>query len=128
MPYVELIANPVPDCSQAVELSRGMSDAMSAVAGKRREVTAVRIAADPSRLWSINGEEATRATAYLNIKITQGTNSGEEKAQLLRTMRDLLNRVLGEQAEASYIVIDEVPAENWGYDGASQAARKAGRL
>ena len=30
-------------------------------------------------------------------------------------------------AEASYLVVHELPAESWGYAGVTQAARAAGR-
>lgn len=59
----------------------------------------------------------------LDVKITAGTNSGEEKAALLQRLHLLLLDTFGEMAEASYIGIHELPAESWGYAGMSQASR-----
>jgi 4-oxalocrotonate tautomerase len=37
-----------------------------------------------------------------------------------------LNELLGPLAEASYIIVRELPAEDWGYGGHTQAARRVG--
>jgi 4-oxalocrotonate tautomerase len=93
------------------------------VAGKRREVTAVRIAGGEAALWSRGGSPCGKTTAYLDIKITRDSNSRQEKAALIERCHRLLRETFGELAEASYIVIHELPAENWGYGGLTQAAR-----
>ncbi|WP_135506398.1 tautomerase family protein [Roseovarius aestuariivivens] len=59
---------------------------------------------------------------YVNIKVTQegGLNgvgpSAEEKAQLIAGVTDLLSRVLHKNPATTFVVIDEVPLENWGMD------------
>lgn len=59
---------------------------------------------------------------YVNIKVTQeggprGTGpSSEEKQQLVEGVTDLLFRVLGKKPATTFVVIDEVPLENWGMD------------
>lgn len=126
MPYIDLRLQPTPSPGQAARLTRGITDAMVEVAGKRREVTAVRISGAEA-YWTIGGESADTATAYLDVKITRGTNSAEEKAALLQRLHALLVDTLGELAEASYLVVHELAAENWGYAGLTQAARAAAR-
>lgn len=60
---------------------------------------------------------------YVNIKVTQeggpnGTGpSNEEKAQLVEGVTDLLLQVLGKSPATTFVVIDEVPLENWGIRG-----------
>ena len=60
---------------------------------------------------------------YVNIKVTQeggpnGTGpSDEEKAQLVQGATDLLFQVLGKSPSTTFVVIDEVPLENWGISG-----------
>ncbi|MBO9436410.1 4-oxalocrotonate tautomerase family protein [Ruegeria sp. R13_0] len=60
---------------------------------------------------------------YVNIKVTQegGTNgtgpSDEEKAKLVEGVTDLLLQVLGKSPATTFVVIDEVPLENWGIGG-----------
>jgi 4-oxalocrotonate tautomerase len=100
---------------------------MAVVAGKRREVTAVRIAGSEAALWTIGGTACDKTTAYVDVKITHGSNSLQEKAALIGRLHSLLTETLGELAEASYIVIHELPAENWGYAGSTQAERAGGK-
>ena len=60
---------------------------------------------------------------YVNIKVTQegGPNGTgpltEEKQQLVAGVTDLLFKVLGKKPATTFVVIDEVPMENWGMDG-----------
>lgn len=60
---------------------------------------------------------------YVNIKVTQeggpnGTGpSREEKAQLVAGVTDLLEQVLNKKPATTFVVIDEVPLENWGMSG-----------
>ncbi len=60
---------------------------------------------------------------YVNIKVTQegGPNgkgpSVEEKAELIKGVTELLQRVLNKDPETTFVVIDEVPLDNWGAGG-----------
>lgn len=127
MPYIDLRVHPVPSPEQTGILARGITEAMVQEMGKREEVTAVHIGGGEASVWTIGGEPCTKSTAYADIKITAGTNSREQKAALLRRLHRLLASTLGELAEASYIVVHELPAESWGYAGMSQADRHGGR-
>ncbi len=128
MPYIDLRLSRTPTTEQAARLAEGITDAMAQLMGKRRAVTAVHIASDDKRadasLWTIAAVPVTQPTAYLDVKITQGTNTPEEKAALIARLDRLLRDTLGELAEASYILIHEVSADAWGYAGRTQAARK----
>lgn len=126
MPFADLRFQPVASARQAAQITSAVTDALEVVTGKRREVTAVRIDAGEAARWTIAGEESGRTTAYVDVKIIQNTNSRKEKAALIARLHRILGDTLGELAEASYIVIHELPAESWGYAGLSQAARAAG--
>ncbi|MBK3777765.1 4-oxalocrotonate tautomerase family protein [Azospirillum sp. YIM DDC1] len=61
---------------------------------------------------------------YVNIQITrEGTSPGatgatpEQKATLIKGVSDLLFEVLNKPHAATFVVIDEVPMENWGMGG-----------
>lgn len=57
---------------------------------------------------------------YVNIKVTReggadGTGpTPSEKAQLIAGVTELLERVLGKTPASTFVVIDEVPLDNWG--------------
>lgn len=127
MPYIDLMVHPELTPTQAERLAEGITDAMCEIMGKRREVTVVRVARADCLNWSIGGRPSARATAYLDVKITEGSNGQEEKARLIGHLDRLLRDTLGDLAEASYVVIHELPADNWGYAGTTQAARRMQR-
>ena len=61
---------------------------------------------------------------YINIQITrEGTAPGrdaataEEKAALIQGVSQLMLDVLGKPLESTFVVIDEVATENWGWGG-----------
>jgi len=97
------------------------------IMGKKAEVTAVLVEDAPASRWSVGGQALDGSggvTAHVDIKITQGTNTAEQKAAMVAATRDMLRRVLPELSEVAYVVIDEIPATDWGYGGLSQAERK----
>lgn len=123
MPYIEVMIEPAPSDAQAESLAQGITDAMVTIMGKRREVTAVHIVGAKSHLWLIGGEKSSAPTAYVDVKITEGSNTAEQKAELIAHLNRLLDETLGGLAEASYIVVHELPGANWGYAGRTQAER-----
>ncbi len=73
-----------------------------------------------------------RPTAMLEISITQGTNTAAQKAAFIaRAFAELeaqLGLGQGQGLEpASYVIVREVPARDWGYGGQTQAARALAR-
>lgn len=100
---------------------------MARIMGKKAEVTAVLVEDAPASHWSVGGQALVGSggvTAHADIKITQGTNTAEQKAAMIAATRDMLRRVLPELSEVAYVVIDEIPATDWGYGGLTQAERK----
>ena len=100
------------------------------ILGKRPEVTAVTIEGLPAARWYIGGEAVERSTALLEISITQGTNTAQEKAAFIEATFAELQRQLGDGKPlepASYVVVREVPATDWGYAGVTQKARQLAR-
>ena len=60
----------------------------------------------------------------VNIQITrEGTKPGatsataEEKAALIKGVSELLRDVLNKPLESTFVVIDEVDTDNWGWGG-----------
>lgn len=60
----------------------------------------------------------------VNIVLTrEGTAPGrdaittEEKAALIKGASELMRDVLGKPLDSTFVVIDEVPTENWGWGG-----------
>lgn len=61
---------------------------------------------------------------YVNIQVTkEGSAPGrdsvtsEEKAELIKGVSELLLKVLNKPLDSTFVVIEEVPLENWGWGG-----------
>jgi len=128
MPYLHLQLCQTISTAQKRHLAQRSTDLIAAILHKRAEVTAVRIdCADDG--WHIAGEPvaAGLTPAHGTLYITAGTNTPAEKAEIILALHRLLAETCGPLPEASYLVIHEMPAGNWGYDGRTQAARQQGR-
>lgn len=54
---------------------------------------------------------------YINLKITKGGVTRDQKKQIVSDFTDSLVKHLGKKPEHIHIVIDEVDEENWGFAG-----------
>ena len=69
---------------------------------------------------------APRAAAHLDVKVTAGTNTAEEKRRFIAEVMKLFRSVIGSALDpVCYVVVHEVAADAWGYDGLTQADRAA---
>lgn len=127
MPTLVLKLTPSQNPERCRQLAGALTDLTVDLLGKRREVTAVVIEDLPAARWHIGGAAVGQPAALLEISITQGTNTPEQKAAFIRAAFAELQRQLaraGALATASYVVVRELPAIDWGYGGHTQQARK----
>jgi 4-oxalocrotonate tautomerase len=131
MPTLLLRVAPLQNPERYAVLAHALTDLTARVLHKRREVTAVVIDDLPAARWHLGGQplnqDANQATAWLQIDITAGTNTVDEKARFVAQAWAVLNHHLGQGqplAEASYVTVRELPATDWGYGGRTQAARR----
>lgn len=61
---------------------------------------------------------------YVNIKITDDGVSAEQKRQLIAGTTALLVKVLNKDPSTTFVVIDEVKADNWGIGYQSVSERR----
>ena len=81
----------------------------------------------PAARWHVGGRDVLRPTAFLEISITAGTNTEAEKAAFIAAAFAELERQLGDGKpleNASYVIVRELPASDWGYGGQTQAQRR----
>jgi len=100
---------------------------MQSILHKDAALTVVSVTQLPAGACSANGQ-AVAVVASLQAMITAGTNSAAEKADFIFAAKSLLTAAIGPCAAPIYVALHELPAESWGYDGQTQAARKAGQL
>ncbi|MBX3585079.1 MAG: tautomerase family protein [Ramlibacter sp.] len=130
MPTLNLRVAPLQNPERYRALAAALTDITARTLDKRAEVTAVTIEDLPTARWTVGGRDVQRPTALLEISVTTGTNSAAQKAAFIAQAHAELQRQLAPGAaleEASYVIVREVPATDWGYAGETQAARQRAR-
>lgn len=126
MPYLDVrtsapVAGDVP--KRIASALTGLTDE---ILGKKRELTSVSVVHLPPTQWFVDGasmDTRQETTVYLEIKVTEGTNTKNEKSRYVKEAFRAFESILGKLTEASYIVIQEVAADAWGYGGETQEFR-----
>ncbi len=54
---------------------------------------------------------------FVNIKMTEGSSTPEQKAQLIKGVTDLIVETLGKPADSILVLIEEISTDNWGKGG-----------
>ena len=131
MPTLQLKISPPQDPGRCQVLASALSALSTRLLGKRQEVTAVMVEALPAARWFVDGRPVQGPTALLEISITQGSNTAGEKSAFIEAAFHELQRQLGEVTgglePASYVMVRELPATDWGYGGITQLARRGMR-
>jgi len=124
MPFVRItVSGPALAPKQVSRLYTETTELMASILGKRANLTSVLVEQPATAGWAIGGAPA-RIAAHVEATITAGTNLPDEKARFIEKTMRLLTSVLGsELSPATYVVVSEVPADSWGYDGRTQQRR-----
>jgi 4-oxalocrotonate tautomerase len=131
MPYINIRIGENLNSEKKDQLYQKTTCLMNEIMGKRREVTVVHILESESHQWATNGITLSNedpVCAFVDIKVTEGTNTSQEKAEMISQTIKMLRDVVGTLHEACYVIIDEIPANSWGYNGKTQSARTASTL
>lgn len=54
---------------------------------------------------------------YINIRVTDTNVTKEQKRLLIEGATQLVINILNKKSESTHVVIDEIPIENWGFNG-----------
>ncbi len=122
MPFARLTLKSAPAPDLAHSLATGLTDLIARDLRKRHELTSVLVETPAACHWTI-GATAKDTAAHLEVCVTTGTNSEEEKRIFVGSAMALLRRALPGLATATYVVVKELPACDWGFDGQTQADR-----
>lgn len=122
MPYLNCKLNIEESEEIANDISEVLLKNTSEILGKKAEVTAINIEFVGNGFWYI-GKQKAKDSFFLDIKITEGTNTKEQKQSYIKQVFEDMKNILGELEPASYIVIDDVRSDSWGFDGMTQEMR-----
>lgn len=108
------------------EISDLLLDLTTRILRKKREVTAIAIDFVEPDCWVVGGallSEQGKNSFYFDIKITDETNTKDEKALYISEAFAGFSRILGKLHEESYIHVEDVRAASYGYGGRTQEFR-----
>lgn len=127
MPYIDVLVSRDSNPELAERLALGITERTVRILGRVFEHTAVAIRFVPPAQWFVAGRPLSatgKASFWLDVKVTDGTATQEQKASYLSEMFDFMRSELGELHEVSYLRVDEVAGDAWGFGGVSQAVRR----
>ena len=133
MPILNLKVSAIPSAELSQALASGLVDVTTRVLRKKPDLTAVTVDYTAPEHWIVGGRslaDQNRTSFWLDIKVVDGTNTKDEKALYVSEVFALMGRLLDEKLHTeSYVLVHEVPADAYGFGGATQEHRYvAGKL
>ncbi|WP_421954285.1 tautomerase family protein [Polaromonas sp.] len=108
------------------DVSEMLLELTTRILRKKRELTSIAIDYVPPEHWVVGGSTlAAQGTNsfYFDIKVVDGTNTKDEKAQYIAEAFAAFGKLLGSLHEESYIYVHDVRAEAYGFGGLTQEYR-----
>jgi len=121
---VKVSAKKSPELTQ--KISDLLLDLTSRILKKKPEVTAIAVEYVEPDAWVVGGQLLSKQgknSFYFDIKITDETNTKDEKAQYIREAFKGFEQLLGNLHEESYIYVQDVRAATYGFGGLTQEYR-----
>lgn len=114
------------------EIANAVSELTANILHKDPAVTAIIVKSVDAGEWFAGGRslaEQRLASYWIDVHVTDGTNTKDEKALYLAAMFARMAVILGPLHPETYLHVDEVRADAYGFGGLSQERRYiAGKL
>ena len=118
--------------SLKADIAADVSDLTAKILHKDPKVTAIVVKSVDPADWFAGGKslaEQKLASFWLDIHVTEGTNTKDEKAAYIAAMFARMGEILGPLHNESYLHVDEVRSDAYGFGGLTQERRYiAGKL
>ena len=118
--------------SLKAEIASAVSDLTARILRKDPKVTAIIVKSVDAADWFAGGKslaEQGLASFWLDVHVSEGTNTKDEKAAYLAALFQRMGELLGPLHEESYAHVDEVKGDAYGFGGLTQERRYiAGKL
>ena len=112
------------------EIAAAVSELSFNILHKDPKVTAIIVQAVEASDWFAGGRslaEQKLSSVWLDIHITDGTNSKDEKADYIAAVYKRMEELLGPLHRESYIHVHDVRADAYGFGGLTQERRYIAR-
>lgn len=126
MPIINIKVSGERNADQSQQIAGMVADLTCSVLGKKRELIAIVVQYVSPEDWIVAGRSLAvwqKASFYLDIKITDETNTKDQKADFIRRVFEGFADLLGPIHEESYIHVENVRAAAYGYGGKTQEYR-----
>ena len=114
------------------EIAGAVSELTARILRKDPRVTAIIVRAVDAADWFAGGKslaEHKLASYWIDVHVSEGTNTKDEKAAYLAAMFKRMGELLGPLHNESYAHVDEVKGDAYGFGGLTQERRYiAGQL
>ena len=126
MPIINLKVS-LPQSSKTLQLiANELTHLTEKFLKKKPEVTAITILPVDRENWFINKmslKETNQNSFYIDIKVTDGTNSKDEKSEFVKAVFNYMNSILENLHTESYVYVEEVKADAYGFGSLTQEYR-----
>jgi len=126
MPILNVRVSAVRTPDLARNIAATLLELTASILGKDPRLTSIAIDwVDPAD-WFVGGRslaEQGKTSFYFDIRVTDESNTKDEKARYLRGVFAALRGLLGDLHEESYIHVMDVRAGAYGYGGLTQEYR-----
>lgn len=118
--------------SLKADIANAVSELTAEILHKDPRVTAIVVKSVNASDWFAGGRslaEQKLASYWIDIHVTEGTNTKDEKAAYLAAMFKRMAEILGPLHPETYLHVDEVKGDAYGFGGQTQERRYiAGKL
>ena len=108
------------------QISELLLELTTRILRKKRELTSIAIDYVAPEHWVVGGATLAaqgKSSFYFDIKVVDGTNTKDEKAQYVAEAFAAFDKLLGNLHPESYIYVHDVRAEAYGFGGLTQEYR-----
>ncbi|MBR0968152.1 tautomerase family protein [Bradyrhizobium diazoefficiens] len=112
--------------SLKADIANAVSELTAEILHKDPGVTAIIVKSVDASDWFAGGRslaEQKLASYWIDIHVTEGTNTKDEKAAYLAAMFDRMADILGPLHPETYLHVDEVKGDAYGFGGLTQERR-----
>ena len=112
--------------SLKADIAAAVSELTAKILHKDPKVTAIIVKSADAADWFAGGKslaEQNLASFWLDVHVTEGTNTKDEKAAYLAAMFKRMGELLGPLHTETYLHVDEVKGDAYGFGGLSQERR-----
>jgi len=126
MPILNVKVSGTKSADTTKQITDLLLDITTRILKKKGEVTAIAIDYVDRDCWMVGGKllsEQGKNSFYFDIKVTDETNTKDEKALYIKEAFEGFEKILGDLHEESYVYVADVRATAYGYGGKTQEYR-----